>query len=72
MVDFNRLRDIREDRDLTQKQIAELLGIPRQQYGRYETGVYNMPLPLFKKACEVLQISPAWLLELPEDLEYPK
>jgi len=72
MGEFTRLRDIREDRDLTQAELAKELGIPRQQYGRYETGIYNMPLPIFKKVCGILNISPAWLLDLPESLEYPK
>ena len=72
MEEFTRLRDIREDRDMTQAEVAAALGIPRQQYGRYETGVYNMPLPIFKKACVVLNVSPAWLLGLPKELDYPE
>ena len=39
-----RIRDIREDSDKTQKQIAEVLGIKQQQYSRYENGTDEIPL----------------------------
>ena len=35
---FKRLKDLREDNDLTQEDIAKTLNITRQQYGLYETG----------------------------------
>lgn len=41
---YQRLRDIREDNDKSQTQIAIKLGIKRQQYARYEAGVYEIPL----------------------------
>lgn len=72
MNDFRKLRDIREDSDLTQAELAELIGITKEQYGRYERGVNELPLRYFRKICLVLNISPAWLLDLPEDLNYPK
>lgn len=72
MNDFRKLRDIREDSDLTQAELAELIGITKEQYGRYERGVNELPLRYFKKICLGLNVSPAWLLDLPEDLNYPK
>ncbi len=42
-----RLRDMREDHDLTQEQIAEILGIMRPQYARYELGKQEMPMHHF-------------------------
>ena len=72
MSDFRKLRDIREDSDLTQAELAEMIGITKEQYGRYERGVNELPLRYFKKICLVLKVSPAWLLDLPEDLKYPK
>ena len=72
MSDFRRLRDIREDSDLTQAELAEMIGITKEQYGRYERGVNELPLRYFRKICLVLNISPAWLLDLPENLNYPK
>ena len=41
---LHRLRDLREDRDLTQQEIADLLGIKREVYRRYETGIRDLPL----------------------------
>ena len=38
------LRDMREDRDIKQYVIAEMLGMSQQQYSRYETGESELPL----------------------------
>lgn len=40
---FQRLRDLREDKDLTQSDIAKMLGIQQTVYSRYERGVQNIP-----------------------------
>lgn len=40
---YSRLRDLREDRDLSQTQIAKLLFITQQQYSLYETGQRDIP-----------------------------
>lgn len=40
---FQRLKDLREDRDLRQKDIAEYLGIPQTVYSRYERGFQTLP-----------------------------
>ncbi|MFR1052189.1 MAG: helix-turn-helix domain-containing protein [Oscillospiraceae bacterium] len=39
-----RLRDLREDRDMKQKEIAEILGIDQRVYSIYETGKRDIPL----------------------------
>ena len=41
---YQRLRDIREDNDKTQSDIAKILDVSRQQYGRWETGAQEIPL----------------------------
>lgn len=38
-----RIRDLREDHDLTQKEVAELLNISQATYSRYETGTLGIP-----------------------------
>ena len=43
---FKRLKDLREDKDLKQENIANLLKITRQQYGLYETGKRTIPIDL--------------------------
>ena len=41
---FQRLKDLREDKDMKQVQIAELLGIQQTVYSRYERGFQNIPI----------------------------
>lgn len=43
MATYHRLKDLREDRDLTQAQVAELLFITQQQYSLYERGYREIP-----------------------------
>ena len=40
---IKRLRDLREDHDLTQKQVADMLGIQQTVYSRYERGYQTIP-----------------------------
>ena len=40
---YRRIRDLREDSDLTQKQIAQLLGMSQTGYSKYETGTNDIP-----------------------------
>ena len=41
---IDRLREIREDKDLTQTEIAKLLKISQQQYNKYELGINSIPI----------------------------
>ena len=41
---FQRLRDLREDKDLTQSELAQILGIDQRVYSTYETGKRDMPI----------------------------
>ncbi len=40
---YRRLRDLREDHDLTQQQVAEYLHMKQPQYNRYERGLRDIP-----------------------------
>ena len=40
---YQRIRDMREDNDKSQEEIALVLGIKRQQYARYESGIQEIP-----------------------------
>lgn len=44
MFYYQRLKDLREDADMKQEEVAEILQIARQQYSRYEVGVQEIPL----------------------------
>ncbi|MEE0928705.1 MAG: helix-turn-helix transcriptional regulator [Acutalibacteraceae bacterium] len=46
---FKRIRDMREDKDLTQKQLADYLKIHQTTYSDYEIGKLNVPIDVFIK-----------------------
>lgn len=47
MIVYQRLRDLREDFDKNQAQIAEILGMQQTQYSRYERGERELPMRHF-------------------------
>ncbi len=54
---FRRLRDMREDADLSQEQLAQMLGIRQTVYSRYERGYQTIPLPLLIQLADYYQVS---------------
>lgn len=56
-MDLKRLKDLREDRDLTQEFIANFLGITRPQYSLYETQKRTIPIDLLRKLAEFYNTS---------------
>jgi transcriptional regulator with XRE-family HTH domain len=67
----DRLRETRIDRDLTQAELAAMLGLNQQQYSRYETGTNEMPVRYLAPLCRALRVSADYLLGLPH-LPRPK
>lgn len=63
-MEFTRIRDIREDSDLTKKQMGEILGISAQCYSRYERGIRNMPIETLVKIADMFDTSIDYLVEL--------
>jgi len=59
---LKRVYDLREDSDLTQKEIAEYLGIHPNVYRRYEKGVREFPLELIVKLADYYHVSTDYLL----------
>ena len=59
---LKRVYDLREDSDLTQKKIAEYLGIHPNVYRRYEKGVREFPLELIVKLADYYHVSTDYLL----------
>ena len=43
-MDISKIREIREDKDLSQSDIAKLLKTTQQQYSKYELGIRSIPL----------------------------
>lgn len=52
-----RLRDLREDRDLTQKQVADFLSIKQNTYSQYENGVRQLPIDLLIRLSRYYTVS---------------
>lgn len=55
-------RDLREDHDLSQSDIASVLGISQQHYSKYETGEYELPLRHFITLAEYYKVSADYLI----------
>lgn len=64
MKTAQRIRDTREDRDINQTKIAEILQTTQQQYGRYETGKRDLPIRHLITLCKFYNLSADYLLGL--------
>ena len=64
MYKYQRLRDIREDNDKTQEEIAKLLNIKQTQYSRYERGQQELPMHHFITLAKYYNISLDYLTGL--------
>ena len=69
----NRLRDLREDRDLKQKNLAAMLQIHQTTYSDYELGRLNIPVTVLHALADFYGVSIDYLLgRTSEKLPYPK
>lgn len=62
-----RLRDLREDHDLAQKQVASLLGIDQRVYSNYELGKRTLPLPHLVTLADHYRVSTDYFLGRTDD-----
>lgn len=60
---LKRLRDLREDHDLKQAEIAELLNIKQTVYSRYERGFQNIPLEHLSFLADFYKVSIDYIFE---------
>ena len=58
------IRELREDRDLTQKEVAQYLGTTQQVYSRYENGENELPVRHLIALCRYYHVSDDYLLGL--------
>lgn len=61
---LKRLKDLREDNELTQEYIAKILNMKQQQYSRYEKGEYEIPLECLIKLSKLYHVSTDYILNL--------
>ena len=60
---IEKLRGLREDNDLTQQQVANVLGTSQTMYARYERGANEMPLRHLTVLCKFYNVSADYLLD---------
>lgn len=66
------IRALREDKDLTQTQIAQLLNTSQTVYSRYERNERDLPLYCLIELCRFYGVSADYILGLPKGLKYPE
>jgi len=64
---FERIRNLREDRDLTQKEMAKILSVAQTTYSDYELGKLNIPLQTLIAIAVFHNTSVDYLLELTDE-----
>ena len=64
---YRRVRDLREDHDLTQREIAAILGITQPQYFRYEQGYRDLPTDILIALAKVYETSTDYILGLTQN-----
>lgn len=62
MAFYRRIRDMREDHDLTQKEVAERLRMKQPQYFRYEQGYRDIPTDILIQLADMYETSIDYLL----------
>lgn len=70
---YERIRDLRKDRDLTQTNVANMLGMSQTGYSKYETGENDIPTSVLLKLADFYKTSTDYLLGYTDCREpYPK
>ncbi len=62
MVNITRIKDLREDSDIKQKELADALGISQRAYSHYENGTRKIPLDILVALAEYYGCSTDYLL----------
>ncbi len=64
---YERIRELREDKDLTQQNIADILKTTQQVYSRYENGTNEIPIHHLITLCKFYKVSSDYILGLNEN-----
>lgn len=62
MAQYRRIRELREDHDMTQRQLASLLNMPQSQYCRYEQGYRDIPTDILIALADIFNTSTDYIL----------
>lgn len=67
---YRRIRDLREDHDLTQSQMGRILSCSQRVYSNYERGELDIPTEILRKLAQYYGVTADYLLEL-SDIKWP-
>ena len=70
-MNISKIREIREDKDLSQSDIAKLLKTTQQQYSKYELGKINIPVEMLEKLADYYNVSVDYLLGRTKNKDIP-
>lgn len=70
---YSRIRDLREDKDMSQTKLAKILGMSQTGYSKYETGENDVPTNILIKLAHYHETSVDYILGLTDEKEpYPR
>ena len=69
---YERIRSLREDKDITQREMARILNCSQQVYSNYELGQRDIPTDILIRLAEFYHVSVDYLLNLTEKKERNK
>ena len=73
MEKFQRIRDLREDKDLTQREVGEAINVPQRTYAYYESGERMVPPQVLVALAQFYNVSVDYMLGLTDQRKpYPK
>ena len=64
---YKRLKELRNDNDYTQQQVAEYLGIRQEYYSKYELGKIEIPAHMIKELAKLYKVTSDYILELSDE-----
>ncbi len=72
-MNYKRIRELREDRDLTQEQVGKAVNVPQRTYAYYETGERMIPPQVLVSLARFYGVSVDYLLNLTDETKpYPR
>ena len=73
ILKYQKIRDLREDKNLSQKDVAQYLNIKQNTYSRYETNERSIPIEILEKLADYYNTSVDYLIgRTDETAPYPK
>ena len=69
---YRRICDLREDRDLTQRELGEILLCSQRVYSDYERGVLDIPTEILIRLADFYDVSTDYILNRTDDQTAPK